>query len=204
MSTVNTRVNAGFQILDSDTVSAMASRFRQDLLEALTEPDSAANLARRFDMSRQRIGYHMRELEKAGCIELAGERQQRGLTEKLFRVRPLAYVFGPDLPRARADEDRFSWATLLNLIAGALWDLVRLRRGADAAGKRLATLAIETELRFPGPGARRAFTEDLVSAIDTVVARHHQPDAEDGRDFRLVLGAYPAPAPNHERRAHHE
>ena len=81
-----------FRILENDDLNAMATPFRQQLLEQLKEPASASGLARRFDMSRQRIGYHMRALEDAGCIEAAGERQARGLTEKLFRARPLAFV----------------------------------------------------------------------------------------------------------------
>ncbi len=185
--------SSDFQILDRAAVTAMSSAFRQELLDALAEPDSAASLARRFDMSRQRIGYHMRELEKAGCIELAGERQQRGLTERLFRVRPLAYVFAPGARDRRRLQDRYAWVSLLNLLAGALWDLVTLRRRADAADKRLATLAIEAELRFASPAARKAFTADLVTAVESVIARHDQPDAPRGRSFRVVLGAYPRP-----------
>jgi DNA-binding transcriptional ArsR family regulator len=189
-----------FRILDPGAMSAMASNFRQELLMALVQPNSAAGLARQFDMSRQRIGYHMRELEKAGCIELASERQARGLVEKLYRVRPIAYVFAPDADAGeRASADRFSWASLLNMIANALWDLVRLRRGADTAGKRLATLAIEAELRFPNPRARKAFTEELVAAIELVVRKHHQANAPQGRNFRLVLGAYPSPTSHRQR-----
>ena len=192
-----------FQILDSGSMSAVSSQFRQDLLAALVEPDSAVNLSRRFDMSRQRIGYHMRELEKAGCIELVGERQQRGLKERLYQVRPMAYVFGPERKGdARAVEDRYSWASLLNMIANALWDLVCLRRRADARGKRLATLAIEANLRFANPRARKAFSEDLVNAIEDVVARHHDPDAAAGRSFRLVMGAYPVPAAEARKTEH--
>lgn len=183
-----------FRILDAGSMSAVASQFRQELLAALVEPDSAVNLARRFDMSRQRIGYHMRELEKAGCIELVDERQQRGLKERLYQVRPIAYAFAPETSTdRRAVQDRYSWASLLNMIAGALWDLVSLRRRADAADKRLATLAIEANLRFANPKARKEFSQNLINAIEDVVAKHHDPCAGTGRNFRLVMGAYPAP-----------
>lgn len=182
----------GFQFLSAGGMAAMATPFRQQLLAALAEPDSAANLARRFGMSRQRIGYHMRELERAGCIELTGERQQRGLTERLFQVRPLAFVLGPERGAASVSaRERFSWAALLSLMAGVIWDLVRLRARADAAGKRLATLALEAEVAFASPRARRAFTEDLLKAVQETVARHHDPEAAEGRRFRVVVGALP-------------
>lgn len=180
-----------FKILGHDDVAALATPLRQQLLDALKEPDSAASLARRFDMSRQRIGYHMRELERAGCIELTSERRQRGLTERLYRARPIAFVRGETRPdRKLAARDRHSWVALVNGLAQALWELVTLRRRADAAGKRLATLTLEAELSFASPAERRAFTQDLIDAVEGVIARHDDPAGE--RRFRMILGAYPA------------
>lgn len=186
-------MNNQFEFLESAGLAAMGTPFRQKLLSALSHPQSASGLARRFEMSRQRIGYHMRELEKAGCIEVAGERQQRGLTERLYQVRPLAYVVGPPAQApSLARRDRFSWAALLTLLAGAMLDLVRLRRAADASDKRLATLAVDARLRLASPSARRQFTEDLLQAVEAVIAEHDDPESSQGRNFRLVLGALPA------------
>ncbi len=183
-----------YKIIENSELSALASPLRQRLLDALTTEDSASGLARRFDMSRQRIGYHMRDLEKAGCIEAVGTRQQRGLTEKLYRARPIAFVHSPpgiDTKSLRK-RDRFSWAALVNLLARSLGDLITLRRNADKASKRLATLALEADLNFESPGARMAFTEDLLDAVETVLSRHETPASEKSRHFRLVLGAYPS------------
>jgi predicted ArsR family transcriptional regulator len=180
-----------YKVLAPDELSAVSSPFRQQLLEELMTPDSAAGLARRHDMSRQRIGYHMRDLERAGCIVPVGERQQRGLTEKLYRTRPLAYVQAPRTGDRLARRDRFSWAALLNLLARTLGDLIALRRSADAEGKRLATLAIEAQLHFETPGQRKAFTEDLIGAVEGVLRAHEQPATDRTRSFRLVVGALP-------------
>jgi len=182
-----------FKLLDREALSAMASPFRQQLLHTLVTPSSAVNLARRFDMSRQRIGYHMRDLERAGCIEPVGERPQRGLTEKLYRTKPMAWVLAPPRSDSASQRDRYSWAALVDLVARALWDLVSLRRRADAAGKRLATVALEAELHFESPAERKAFTEALVDAVETVVREHEQPRSSQSRAFRLVLGAFPQP-----------
>ncbi len=193
-----------FKILERQELGAMASPFRQQLLHALTTPGSAIGLARRFEMSRQRIGYHMRELERAGCIEITGERQRRGLKEKLYRTKPMAYVYSPPSNERLRRHDRFSWAALVNLIARTLWDLVSLRRKADAEGKRLATLAIEADLYFETPTQRKAFTESLVDAIEQVVRDHEMPKSDKARAFRLVVGAFPKPAqePNHDNPKH--
>lgn len=181
-----------FKILEPDEMRAMASPFRQKLLETLSIPNSAVGLAREYEMSRQRVGYHMRALEQAGLIEAVDERPVRGLTEKLYRTRPMAFALSPrerDEP-ARL-RDHFSWATLTNLAARTLSDLVSLRRKADAAGKRLATLALDAELHFETPTERKAFTEDLIDAVEGVVRSHERPRSDTSRTFRIVLGAYP-------------
>ncbi len=183
-----------FKILEPQELGAMASPFRQQLLESLATPDSASGLARRYEMSRQRIGYHMRDLERAGCIEITGERQHRGLKEKLYRTRPMVYAFAPPSDEQRQRQDRFSWAALVDLVARTLWDLMSLRRRADAQGKRLATLAIEADLYFETPAQRKAFTESLIDAVEGVVRDHEQPKSETARAFRLVIGAFPKPA----------
>ena len=92
--------------------------------------------------------------------------------------------------RKLARRDRFSWRALVDALAQALWELVTLRRRADAAGKRLATLTLEAEVRFSSPSARKAFTQDLIEAVEDVLAKHDRPDGE--RAFRLILGAYPS------------
>ena len=194
------------KVLDRDTVGVLASPLGRELIAALDEPDSAASLARRFEMSRQRIGYHMRGLEKAGCIELSGQRQQRGLTERLYRARPLAYVYAPKSRRpSPSRKERYSWTSLVNLLSGSLWDLVRLRTRADPAGKHLTTLALDTEVSFASSSASKTFTEDLLVAIRAVI-RKHETEHRAGRSgmprFRLVLGAYPSLSHDHTPERH--
>jgi DNA-binding transcriptional ArsR family regulator len=182
----------GYRILERDDVRALASPLRQELLETLSTPKSAVAVAREYGMSRQRIGYHMRALQEADLIEPVEERSVRGVTEKLYRTRPMAFVLSPGhIDEGERLRDRFSWATLTNLVARALWDLVTLRRRADASGKRLATLAMEAELHFETPAQRKAFTEDLIGAFEHVVRDHERTESETSRAFQLVLGAYP-------------
>ena len=140
-------------------------------------------------MSRQKISAEGR----AGAIAVCSERQQRGLTEKLYQTRPIAYVHAPPSKDRLRRQDRFSWAALVSLVGRTLADLVRLRRAADADGKRLATLGLEAELHFNSPTDRKAFTEDLLDAVETVLKRHEQPRSARTRTFRVILGAFPEP-----------
>jgi hypothetical protein len=88
---------------------------------------------------------------------------------------------------------------LLGLASKLQSELARSLELATAAGKRLATLSINSELRFISPEQRRAFTEELQRAILEVAARHTSPftnadgSAAEGRPFRMVVGCYPIP-----------
>lgn len=181
------------KILTDTDLKAVASPFRQKLMRALAEPRSAASIAGELNVSRQRIGYHMRDLERSGCIELVGEQPVRGLTERLYRARPIAFAAGRPADRSRLKAaDRFSWRALVELVAIALRDLIVLRRRADRAGKRLATLALDAELRFDSPAERKAWANELVGAVEAVCRRYEKKPGAGGRSFRMVLGAYPA------------
>ncbi len=180
-----------YKFLENDDLGALASPFRRQILEELSDgPDSAANIARRHDMSRQRVGYHMRDLEKAGYIHVVEERQQRGLKERLYGVRPVAYVQG-QVAAEPPVQDRFSWASLVNSLAQSLWELVTLRRLADASNKQLATLSINGRIRFESPRTRKAFTEELISEIDRLIEKYDAPEAGNGRDFKLIAASFP-------------
>jgi hypothetical protein len=96
--------------------------------------------------------------------------------------------------------DRFSASYLVALAARSLREVGMLWRGARAADKRLATLSIDTTIRFASPAARAAFTADLTAAVAPLTARYHDKQAPAGRAHRLVVAAYPAP-PDKERKS---
>ena len=65
------------------------------------------------------------------------------------------------------------------------------------AGKRLATLSIDTEVRFRSAADRAAFSSELAEAVTKLVSRYHDESAPGGRAHRLVVVAHPLP---HESR----
>jgi DNA-binding transcriptional ArsR family regulator len=171
---------------------------RLQLLELLENPDSAAGLARQLKMPRQTVNYHLRELEKAGLVEFVASRPKGNCTERIFRATARSYVISPSalgklgLTPAEA-RDRFSAAYLVAVAARTVREVAALRQGADQARKDLATLTLESEIRFRSPAARKEFTEELLHLIAGLVARFHDGAAEPGRSFRLVTAAYPTP-----------
>ena len=170
---------------------------RPEILEQLREPDSASGLARRMGLPRQRLNHHLRELERAGLLELVEERRKGNCIERVMRSVARYYLISPEAlgavgaDRPEGIRDRFSWSYLTAVAGKALRDLAILRRRADSAGKRLATFTLETEVRFASAKARHAFAEELTNEVARMVAKYHDDEAPRGRRFRFFLGGHP-------------
>jgi DNA-binding transcriptional ArsR family regulator len=174
---------------------------RLRLLGALEQSDSASGLARRLDLSRQQVNYHLRELESAGFVVLDREQRKGNCVERIVRRSAAYYLVSPlalgDLGDASdadpvAMRDRFSWAYLVRATGRILRDLTVLRRRADSVGKRVPTFTLETEARVASPDALNTMTTEIARAVADIVARHHDELSPRGRVFRVVLGSYPA------------
>jgi DNA-binding transcriptional ArsR family regulator len=164
---------------------------RLRLLEELIEPDSAAGLARRLGVPRQKVNYHLRELEREGFVELFEERRKGNCIERVVRATAREFLVAPRAGKATV-ADRFSAAYLVSTAARAIRDLAALCLRAGRAGKRIATLTLDTEIRFASAESRAAFAEELTASIAQLAAKYHNERAEGGRRFRLIAASYPA------------
>lgn len=171
---------------------------RARLLAELAEPGSAAALAARVGLPRQKVNYHLRTLEAHGLVSVAEERTWGGLTERVLAASAASYVIspgalGPIAADPARENDRLSASYLVAVAARVVRDVGELWRRARESRKRLATLSIDTELCFASPSARAAFSRDLAQAVTALVARYHEPAAPGARPHRLVVLAHPSP-----------
>lgn len=177
---------------------------RSRLLAELTKPASAAALAVRTGLARQKINYHLRALEAHGLVRVADTRQWGGLTERLLIATAASYVVSPSAlgpaatdPRGRAD--RLSASYLIALAARVVREVGDLVRRARESGKRLPSLSLDTEVRFRSAAERAAFSDELTRAVTTLIARYHDSSAPGGRAHRLIVIAHPLPhEPRHK------
>lgn len=169
---------------------------RQQLLQHLHEPDSAAGLSRRLGLPRQRLNYHLRELEREGLVELVEERRKGNCVERVVRATARSFIISPEVlgvlgSQPSSAADRFSAAYLLTASASAIRDVATLDARAKREGKRLATLTIDADIQFATAERRAAFAEELSDAIGTLVAKYHDERAPHGRRFRLLTVVHP-------------
>jgi hypothetical protein len=131
-------------------------------------------------------------------VRLAQERKWGGLTERLLVATAASYVVSPSALGPIAidpdrEVDRLSASYLIALGARVVREVADLVRRAKETGKRLATLSLDTEIRFRSPTDRAAFTKELTEAIATLVSKYHDESTPGGRAHRLVIVAHPLP-----------
>ncbi|CAN5807524.1 helix-turn-helix domain-containing protein [soil metagenome] len=181
-------------LADAAAVEVALDPIRASILDALTEPGSAATIAVAVGLTRQKVNYHLKALEAHGLVELAEERRWGGITERLVRRSARHLVVAPDVLQGAALDpddvaDHLSAAYLIAVNARAVSEVGAIV-GSAPAGTRLPTLTVDTVIGFASPEDRAAFAADLQSAVAALAARYHH---DDGRPHRLTISSYPRP-----------
>jgi DNA-binding transcriptional ArsR family regulator len=185
-------------IASSKRASVLLHPLRREILQQLDRPDSAAGLSRRMSLPRQKLNYHLRELEKEGLVELVEERRKGNCTERVVKASARSYLISPELMgRLALDPDkipeRLSSTYLVALAARAITELAWLRERASEPGKKLATMSLQAEIRFASTPQRNAFAAELAHEVARLVAKYNVDEKIGGQSFRLIAGAYPRP-----------
>ena len=183
-------------LADPAAAAAALDPMRGRLLAELAQPASAAALALRTGITRQKVNYHLRTLEAHGLVREVDTKRWGGIVERRLVATASSYLVCPTAlgPAANSPErstDRLSASYLLSLAGRAVREVGALVRKALAADQRLATLSIDTTITFRGAEARAAFSRELATGIAALAARYHAPDAKGGRPHRLVVLAHP-------------
>lgn len=181
-------------IRDSEALAALSHPLRFRVLEALREPDSAAGVARTIGEPRQKVHYHLKQLENAGYVEQLGERRAGNFVETLYQAVASSFIITPEATwgdQRRLDVLR-SQTSLQHLVAVG----ERLQRDAAALldeaafdGKQIASAAVALDITFADESARGAFLHEYVDAVRELVERH---GSRRGEPYQVVLAAHPA------------
>jgi DNA-binding transcriptional ArsR family regulator len=188
-------------IEDPETAEVSLDPVRSRILAELAEPGSAASLAERVGLPRQNVNYHLRALEEHGLVELVEERKKGNMTERVLQATALSYVISPVAmngvePDPSRAPDRLSARWLIAVASKLVRDVGELVAGASKARKRLATFAMDGEIRFANASDRAAFAEELAAAVTSLVSKYHDENAPRGRDHRVVVAVHPTLKPD--------
>lgn len=184
-----------FCVRDAGALQALAHPIRVQALEALREPASAATVARRLGQSRQKVNYHLKELERAGLVQQVEERRVGNFVETLYRAVARTFLVSPEV--AWADPRRFetlrsqhSLETLVALGERLQRDAAGLLDRAAFDGEQIASASVVAEARFATEAEREAFLAEYVRATAEMLEQYGN---KRGAPYRVVLAAYPDP-----------
>ncbi|MBB1030813.1 helix-turn-helix transcriptional regulator [Dietzia sp. SLG310A2-38A2] len=189
-------------VIDSAEVATAAlAPIRTRLLAELSEPGSATTLAARLGVPRQKLNYHLRQLERHGLVELVEERRRGNVHERILRASSSSYVVSPGVmgrvqPAVGTDRDQASPRWLLALASRMVREVGELIVGARRAGKRVGTFGLDGEVRFATPADRAAFADELTDAVTRLVSKYHDDSSDGGRRHRLIVGMHAVPPGN--------
>ncbi len=189
-------------VSSSERAQTLLHPLRLRILSLSREPASASDLARRLDLPRQRVNYHVRALERAGFLHPAGRHRKGNMVEQRYVAEARGFVLSPAvLGPVRADwrdiGDTASAEYLLALTEQVRGDLERAADGAPAGEGRVPTISLKSQFRFQTPAQRAEFASAVREAVVAAIARHTSPNRLEngrpgrGRAFRLVLACYP-------------
>jgi len=170
---------------------------RARLLAALAQPGSATTLAGQVGLTRQKVNYHLRALERHGLVELVEERRKGNMTERVLRATAASYLISPTALAAVAPDpdrspDQLSARWLLALAGRLVQEVGELITRARSARQQLPTFAIDTEVTFASAADRAAFVAELSDSVEGLVGKYHDEAATRGRKHRLIVALHPS------------
>ena len=113
-----------------------------------------------------------------------------------MRATSASYVISPAALSAVAPDpgrapDQRSARWLLGVAGRLVSEVGELVARSGAAGKPLATLGIDSEVRFASASERAAFVAELAGAVNGLVAKYDNEHATGGREHRFVVALHP-------------
>jgi DNA-binding transcriptional ArsR family regulator len=186
---------------DPVELQALSHPLRIQILEALREPDSAAAVARRLGEARQKVNYHLKELERTGLVVRTGERRSGNFVESLYRSSARTLVILPraawtDPRRLAAMGEQLSLENLVSVGERLARDASVLLDRAAFDGAEIASAAVEADLTFATEADRAAFLDEYLSAIGGLVKKYGRKSGAPGAPgapYRVAVAVYPNP-----------
>jgi DNA-binding transcriptional ArsR family regulator len=179
---------------DAATLQALAHPLRIRILETLHEPDSAAAVARRLGEPRQKVNYHLKELDRAGLVRRAGERRNGNFVETLYESVARTLLISPRLAwsdprRIEALRAQLSLERLVSLGEHVQRDAALLLDRAAFDGEEIASASVEADVHFATEDDRAAFLDAYLESLRELCDRF---GSKTGEPFRVVMAAFPA------------
>jgi hypothetical protein len=165
----------------------------------MVNPRTCPELAAAFEMTAQKIYYHVKALENAQLVERVAEHRVRGIVEGVYQAKARSYWLAPQLVGQiggkRAAQDQTSLRFLLTLAEEIHDDIGHLGQKSEA-GAEVPSLGLSADIYLPDGARRVDFLNDVQTVFQDLARKYGiPPDEVDddvvGKAFRLILACYP-------------
>ncbi|WP_411503147.1 winged helix-turn-helix domain-containing protein [Brevibacillus centrosporus] len=172
---------------------ALLNPLRAEILSRLTEPASAAEVARGINEIPQRVNYHLKALEKVGLVRKVGSRQVRNLVEVLYLAIARTYVLSEALNWAsdtvQQMKDQGALSHLVNTAERIKRDALALMERSDQE-EQIPSATLDASIRLASAEQRSAFVEEYVQLVNQLVKKY-QTQAQGQETYQVILAVYP-------------
>jgi DNA-binding transcriptional ArsR family regulator len=197
------KIGKDVEVLDEPgSAAALVQPLRRRILGELRGAGSAASVAKRLGVARQKVNYHLRKLVDEGLVVLVEKRRRGNCVERIVRASARSYFISPQALGSLGDDpaeapDAFSPSRLISLASRTARDVAMLRDRAESGGQRPETLSLETEVLFRNAAEREAFAVELAETLGRLTAMYHdeRKASAERTAFRLVVAGYLAASP---------
>jgi DNA-binding transcriptional ArsR family regulator len=176
-----------------EQATALLNPIRAEILSKLTEPASAAEVARMIGETPQRVNYHLKALEKVGLARRVGTRQVRNLVEVLYqsiaRTFVISEMLGWKSEAVQRIKDQGSLSHLITISERIKRDALLLMEKSDQ-DEQIPSATLSMKVQLETVEKRNQFVRDYVALVKELVAKY-QPQGEEDDAYNVILAVYP-------------
>ena len=185
-------------VSDLEALQVLLHPLRIEILEALRTPASAAAVARRLGQPRQKVNYHLKELERAELVREVEARRAGNFIETLYEAVARTFIVAPqaawsDPRRLDALRSQHALERLVTVGERLQRDAVALLDRAAFDGDEIASAVVEADVRFADEDDRSAFIDEYFTMLRELCDRY---GSRKGLPYRVVVAAHPATETN--------
>ncbi len=172
----------------------LLSPIRVEILDMLRERGTCTEMARRLQTSPQRTNNHVKELLRAGFVEIVEKRPKRNMIETVYQARAKTYWLSPRLTRRLGEDgtelrDRMSLHNLITMSEQLQEDVAILLDRVDA--HEVPSLGVTADVTLRTEKEREAFARDYLKAMHAVLEKY-QGTGPNEYSYTAMLVCYPA------------
>lgn len=187
------KIRETYLVETAEQATALLNPLRAEILSRLTEPASAAEVARNINEIPQRVNYHLKALEKVGLVKRVGTRQVRNLVEVLYQAIARTFVLSESLgwseETVQKAKDQGSLAHLITTSERIKKDALLLMERSDR-NEVIPSATLDTSVQLENEETRNAFIRDYLSAVEKLIAKYES-NGTPSEAYHVVLAVYP-------------